>query len=170
MRNAMGLAAPEPRRLEGWHVLAMLVAFFSAIFAVNGYFLVSALSTYSGVVSVEPYRKGLAYNQRIAADEVQTALNWQVNVGAARSGEVTIDLTGSGGRAVEGLVISATLGRPSTGAFDKTLKFAEQSQGRYVSQGPTLEEGSWIITLEARKAAGDAEPVYRVRRRLWLKR
>ena len=54
--------ASAAARLDGRHVLMMLFAFFGVIFAVNGYFLFSALSTHTGVVAVEPYRKGLAYN------------------------------------------------------------------------------------------------------------
>ena len=55
--------------LNGRHVLIGLLLFFGTIFAVNGYFMFVALSTYTGVVADEPYRKGLAYNARIAADE-----------------------------------------------------------------------------------------------------
>ena len=169
MRDTLEIPKAEPRRLEGWHVLVMLLTFFGAIFAVNGYFLVSALSTHSGVVSVEPYRKGLAYNQRIAADERQSGLDWRADVAAARSGEVSMTLTEASGQGVRGLVITGTIVRPATGTYDRPLLFSEQAQGRYVSRGPALDEGTWIVNVEARTAAGDTEPVFRARRRLWLK-
>ena len=53
--------------ITGRHVLIGMLVFFGVILGVNGMFLYSALSTYTGVVSDEPYRKGLNYNERIEA-------------------------------------------------------------------------------------------------------
>ncbi len=70
----MTLRVINPRQVDGAltgrHVLLIFLAFFGSIFAVNGWFLYSALSTHTGVVAVEPYRKGLAYNERIARDGI----------------------------------------------------------------------------------------------------
>ena len=49
------------------------------------------------------------------------------------------------------------------------LTLAETAPGRYETQTGTIAEGSWLVTLEVRAQAG-AEPLYRTRRRLWLKR
>ena len=54
--------------------------FFAVIFAVNGAMIYSAIVTHTGIVSNEPYRKGLHYNERIAADERQSALGWTDDV------------------------------------------------------------------------------------------
>ena len=35
-----------------------------------------ALTTFGGVETPDAYRKGLAYNQRIAAEEAQAGLGW----------------------------------------------------------------------------------------------
>lgn len=154
--------------LQGRHVLFMLLAFFGTIFAVNGYFLYSALSTHTGVVSVEPYRKGLAYNQRIAADERQTALGWKDDTGATMAGKVTVSLIDSTGKAIGGLVVKATLGRPSTIRHDHVIALKENTESRYVAEVGALEEGNWVVAVEA-FSPGNDEPVYRARRRLWLK-
>jgi nitrogen fixation protein FixH len=74
------MAGGEPRPLQGWHVLLYVLGFFAPIFAVNGYFLYSALSTHTGIVANEPYRKGLHYNDRIAADATQAELGWHGDV------------------------------------------------------------------------------------------
>ncbi len=83
----------------------LLIAFFGVIFAVNGYFLYSALSTHTGVVAIEPYRKGLAYNERIAADERQKALGWQRQTSLARDGRVSRRCRRCGKRRRRGLTI-----------------------------------------------------------------
>ena len=72
-------AAQRARRqqgLQGRQVLACSLAFFAAVFIVNGAMIYSALSTHTGLVANEPYRKGLHYNERIAADERQAHLGW----------------------------------------------------------------------------------------------
>lgn len=169
MKDGLVIVESEPRTIDGRHALALLIVFFGIVFSVNGYFLYSALSTHTGVVSVEPYRKGLAYNQRIAADEQQTALGWHDEITVSRDGVITIDIKGPDGHAISGLTITGTIGRPSTAAHDRPLALGGQPAGRYSATTTALSEGAWIITLEARKSLDDAEPVYRARRRLWLK-
>ena len=55
------MSAPAARefRLNGWHVLAMLVAFFGVVIAVNVGFAVQAYSTFPGEVTARPYEEGL---------------------------------------------------------------------------------------------------------------
>ncbi|NJO32103.1 MAG: hypothetical protein HC869_02230 [Rhodospirillales bacterium] len=62
--------------LKGWHVLSAFVLFFAAVLAVNVIMIYSAVSTYSGVVAAEPFRKGLHYNDRIVANDRQLQLRW----------------------------------------------------------------------------------------------
>ena len=156
------------RELSGRTVLAILLAFFGVVFAVNGYFAAAAIQTYTGVVAQEPYRKGLTYNLRIAADERQRALGWKAAVDAGLDGRARLDLTTADGRPVTDLVVTGTLGRPSTDIADRTMTFTETRQGRYETQVAALDAGSWIVTITARGGSAD-EPVFQLRRRLWLK-
>ena len=71
--------------LQGRHVLMILATFFGVVFAVNGIFLVAAIWTHAGIVANEPYRKGLAYNSRVAAQMRQTDLGWSDTTTAARA-------------------------------------------------------------------------------------
>jgi nitrogen fixation protein FixH len=161
---------PSIRRregLQGRSVLWALIGFFAVVFAANGAMIYAAVSTHTGLVANEPYRKGLHYNERIAADARQAALGWTETVDISRDGRVQVSLAGPGGRAVGGLAVSAVLGRPSTQRQDALLALSETAPGRYEARTTALPGGSWLIALEARTAA-DAEPVYRSRRRLWL--
>ena len=62
------------RVITGRHVLIGLIVFFGVMLVANGIFLYTALTTYSGVVSNEPYRKCLNYNERILAEKHQQSL------------------------------------------------------------------------------------------------
>jgi nitrogen fixation protein FixH len=160
---------PEPGGLTGRHVLFAFLGFFGVIFAVNGYFLYSALSTYTGTVANEPYRKGLAYNSRIAADERQSELKWTDTIELVSDGTVSMTIAGPDNRKLDGLVVSGVLSRPATSGFDHALKFTEVEPGRYSAKAGKIDGGNWLAVIEVRMAATDKDPTYRTRRRLWLK-
>ena len=161
---------PEEGTVKGYHVLFGVLSFFAVVFAVNGYFLFAALSTHSGVVAQEPYRKGLDYNSRIAADERQAELGWNETVSVTGDGRVSVTVLDREAQPLSDLVVSGSIGRPSTVRHDRTFRLAEQERGRYAAEVGALEPGNWIIAIEARSGADDTEPAYRARRRLWLKR
>jgi nitrogen fixation protein FixH len=156
--------------ITGRHVLVMLLTFFGIIFAVNGVFIYSALSTYSGVVAQEPYRRGLQYNARIAAAAKQDELGWREDTRLAGQ-DLTLFLHDAKQAPVAGLDVSGVIGRPSTDRHDIPVALREVQPGQYVAQFDTLDAGAWIITLNASEAKpGSGQTiVYRVRKRLWLK-
>jgi nitrogen fixation protein FixH len=167
----MTLKVMNPRQsegtLQGRHVLMGFIAFFGVIFAVNGVFLYKALSTHTGVVANEPYRKGLAYNERIAADVRQADLGWSDALVVERSGRITLQLSKATGELVQGMVVVGSIGRPATSGSDRKLVFAEDASSYLTDAGP-LAEGNWIVELAVSARVGE-EPLYRLRKRLWLK-
>ena len=159
--------------LTGRHVLAAMVTFFGVVFAVNGVLLWQAIATHGGLVANEPYRKGLEYNRRIEADERQQAMGWTETVTIERSAGVAVMLSDRSGQPVTGLVLAGTLGRPTTLRHDMALRFEEEAPGRYVAAVAVLDAGAWLLSAAARTGgepdgASDA-PIYRLKRRLWLK-
>lgn len=167
----MTLRVMNPRQVEGaltgWHVLLGIIGFFGVVFAVNGWFLYSALSTHTGVVAVEPYRKGLAYNERIAAAERQSALGWTEDVSVGRDGRVVLKLSSPSGEPVGTVTVGGTIGRPATAGFDHALAFT-QKDGAFVAEAGALAEGTWVVEVVVRDATSQ-EPIYRLRKRIWLK-
>ena len=166
--NPASLVARRPRNVNGRDVLAVFLAFFGAVFAVNGALIYAAVSTHTGLVANEPYRKGLAYNERILADERQAKLGWTERLDLGRDGHLRLAVLERDGRPVRGLRVQGVLGRAATNRHDINLALVETAPGQYEANGPELAAGSWLIALEARTAKG-AQPTYRLRRRLWLK-
>ena len=144
------------------------LGFFATIFVVNGTMIYSAVSTYSGLVANEPYRKGLQYNERIAAEERQARLGWKDALEIDRDGRVRMTLADADGRPVRGMNIAGVLGRPSTNRHDIVFQLVETSPGQYQALTSPLPEGNWLLSLEVR-VHETADPVYRTRRRMWLK-
>ena len=161
-------SAPRPQGLLGRHVLWIFLGFFATVFVVNGAMIYSAVSTYSGLVANEPYRKGLHYNERIAAAERQAHLGWTDALQVGWDGQVRMALSDSDGRPVRGMRVAGVLGRPSTNRHDVVLQLIEGSPGQYEARTAPLAEGNWLVSLEVREHEA-ADPIYRTRRRIWLK-
>lgn len=156
------------RVITGRHVLYGMIAFFGVIFAVNGVFLYESLSTYTGVVSNEPYRKGLNYNERIEAEKEQETLGWMSDIALTGTGDgLDIVIKDHNGNPVGGLSFDGRLGRPATAEMDVVLDVKETSPGRYQAAFSTLEPGAWQVDLAARQltSAGD-KIIWRARKRV----
>lgn len=172
MNQAHPSVPPLNEGLTGRHVLVVVTAFFAIVFIVNGVLLWKALATHSGLVANEPYRKGLAYNNRIAADERQVALGWNATLEASRAGKISLSLVDPSAHPVTQLDIRGLLARPSSSNADALLKFAEQAPGVYVATSSSIAAGTWRIDIEAWSIGAEHrsgnEPIYRARRRLWI--
>jgi nitrogen fixation protein FixH len=157
--------------IRGIHVLLCFVAFFGVIFSVNGVFLYSALATYTGIVSNQPYRKGIEYNERIAADVRQKELGWSEAVAFDRQGgRLVLTINDRNGAPVTGLQVAGLMGRPSTQRHDIQVRLAENRPGEYEALVGEHDDGVWLVQLEAATLRdGARETVYRLRKRLWLK-
>ncbi|HRY07496.1 MAG TPA: FixH family protein [Hyphomicrobiaceae bacterium] len=163
-----GETATGERVITGRHVLWGVIAFFGVIFAVNGVFLYEALSTYTGVVSREPYRKGLHYNERIAAEKEQQTRGWASDVALTSTGDgLAIILKDHQGNPVGGLTFEGRLGRPATEAMDVVLDFKETAPGSYLAAFATLAPGTWQVDLTAKELTSAGEKVvWRARKRV----
>jgi nitrogen fixation protein FixH len=165
-------------KLTGRHVLFGLTGFFGTIFLVNGVFLYSAIQTYTGVVSNEPYRKGIEYNRRIAAERAQAGLGWTHEIALRPEGKVIVDLKDRAKMAVRGVVVTARVGRPSTRSHDVEVALEPDAAGRYTASVGTFGPGNWLVKVDVRRADGSAPEtqtqdestiVYRAKERVWLK-
>ncbi len=164
---------PEsPRRgLRGHHVLLVFVGFFVTVFLVNGVMIYEALSTFGGLETSDAYRKGLAYNQRIAEGAAQQQRGWRDHLAYVPESEhVRLDVADHEGAGVPGLAISGEIGRPATDRFDRRLDFTQTAPGTYEANAAGLEPGWWTVDIEARKSASTgAEVLYEAKERLWIK-
>lgn len=170
MRQSSGDTMKAPREIKGWHVLAVMLAFFGTIIVVDSILIYKAVSTFGGLESANAYRDGLAYNKRLAIDAEQAKLGWTERVEATGSPlRLRVTLEAKDGVAVPRRHVVADVGRPATNRFDRTLDLAEVAPGVYEAAFVEADPGTWAVDLRVFNAReGDAEPVYRVRRRLWV--
>lgn len=157
--------------ITGRQVLLGCIAFFGVVFAANGYFIFSALSTNTGVVANEPYRKGLKYNERIKAFEAQQELGWSDKLVLSPAGDrLTMEVRDRSGSAVGGLVVKATIGRPATDREDVAVELSETATGHYEGVLPQRAPGAYVASVEVSgPEQGVSSVLYRAKERLWLK-
>ena len=155
--------------ITGVKVLIAMVAFFGVVTAVDAVMIYQAVNTFGGIETPDAYRKGLAYNKRIASSAAQDALGWSQEVAIdAQRGVLVVSLTDANHAGVEGLVVTATVGRPATNAFDQTLTMLDQGGGRHEARVSSLSAGTWAVAITARRsAAPDAAAVYQSKVRVW---
>jgi nitrogen fixation protein FixH len=157
------------RGVKGRHVLWGMIGFFSVVVGVNGTMIYSAISTFGGLESANAYRDGLAYNQRIAADRLQSELGWRDSVEIRASPpRVRVSLLDRDGVPVRDLKLSASIGRPATDRFDTVLALQEVGPGTYETGLAGIDPGSWIVDVRA-SHTGNGAVLYQTRRRVWLK-
>ena len=142
----MSMAATE-KPLTGWHVLAMLVAFFGVIIGVNLTMAWFANSTWSGLVVANGYVASQSYDKDLAKARAQEALGWKVGFSF---GEDRIRLTfeDKAGQKIDSLAITGELERTVTDREDQALIFSPMGSGVY-SAPATLTAGVWEVAIDA---------------------
>src|SRR5690606_32902882 len=89
---------------EGRWIPWTFVGLFGIVLLANGIMVAVAFGSWTGLVERDHFRKGLRYNDRLAAAEAQAALGWRVEVKQenSRPGELALSLVLAGpeGRAL----------------------------------------------------------------------
>lgn len=136
------------RELTGKHVLAITIAAFGVIIAVNLYMAFNAIATFPGLEVKNSYVASQSFDRDRAAQE---ALNWHVTPDYS-DGILSIAIQDASGAAVEVDDLQVTIGRPTHIRDDQSPHFTYH-RGIY-SSPVALAAGNWNIHLSARAKDG----------------
>lgn len=151
------MSAVKPFVLRGWHVLALMLAFFGAVIAVNVAFAVVAVRSFPGEDVRRSYTQGVHYNEVIAERRAQQALGWSA---AAAFGEgnggaiLDVMLRNRDGAPLSGVDLVGALQWPTDSGLDRTLAFEEVAPGRFRARLDDLPKGRWRLRARAEGEAG----------------
>ncbi len=143
----MAMAATE-RQLTGWHVLAMLVAFFGVRLGVNLTLAYFANSTWSGLVVANGYVASQSFDKDLARARAQEALGWKVGFSFERD-SIRLSFADAQGSAIDKLAITGKLERTVTDKQDQALTFTALGGGAYAAPA-ALTGGVWEVEVDAR--------------------
>jgi nitrogen fixation protein FixH len=136
------------RRFTGWHMTAIMLAFFGTIIAVNVTMAVFATTTFGGKVVENSYVASQKYNEWLAAARAQQQLGWTHDVMLDGDRHVRVDLSVPDAR------VEAVARHPLGRQAEVTLLFSGVD-GRFRSTEP-LPAGRWIVHLTVTSGAEQA--------------
>lgn len=151
--------------IKGWHVLAMLLAFFGVTIAVNTALTIYAIGTFSGEDVPKPYLQGLDYNRTLEARAAQHALGWTATISGTRDGAdaaIAAHIAGRDGSPKSMLTAEAVLRRPTDARLDRTVPLVQMGDGNYEARVKDVAAGAWDIIVRAKDDSGAFEAERRV--------
>jgi nitrogen fixation protein FixH len=138
-------------RFTGWHMTAILVAFFGVVVAVNVVMARFAVGTFGGTVVDNSYVASQNYNRWLAAAERQSQLGWETKLSLDRSRRLAVQAD-KAGIPLSSLTINGIASHPLGRAPSIPLSFAASPNGGYVSQ-QRLPQGRWKIALSLKSGS-----------------
>jgi len=145
----MSTYAKKPFTFTGWHMLAIMLAFFGTIITVNFTMAYLATSTWSGLVVKNTYVASQQFNGKTAAIREMLA--------TGIAGELSVDAKGMRYRLtlpentpVIADSVTARFKRPVGTAQDFELQLTPAGDGLYLAEMDVLA-GSWIVEIQAIK-------------------
>jgi nitrogen fixation protein FixH len=145
------------RQFTGRHMLAIMIAFFGTIVAVNLTMAMFATRTFGGVVVANSYVASQRFNSWLAAARVQDGLGWQTSVASDETRRVTVAVA-AGGRPMTGMMVTGFARHPLGREADVPLRFVASGAGTVRSVDP-LPRGRWLVHLRVRRGAQQARLV-----------
>lgn len=133
----------------GWHMLAIMFAFFGTIVSVNMLMAYKASSTWSGLVVKNTYVASQEFNGKAASIRAMlaTGIRGQVTIGG---GIIRYDLTMPDGSIVEADAVTAHFKRPVGEHQDFITPLLPNATGAYIASRDVLP-GPWIVEITAVK-------------------
>lgn len=130
----------------------MIVAFFAAFMVLLSGFAWIAFHTYTGQVTEDAYKKGLAYNTTIREADVQKELHWSSNLTVMPQGhrvDIAFTLKDAAGHAIDDARVIALISRPTQSGHDKTLTLYPSGKGHYRGRIALDWSGAWNVRISA---------------------
>ncbi len=146
------------KAFTGWHMTAILVAFFGTVVAVNFTMAGLAMSTFGGKVVENSYVASQQYNKLLARAEAQDRLGWVPSITRDRDRRVRIDIR-KDGKPLAGLRVGAAASHPLGRTPPLALRFVAAEDGGWRSVEP-LAEGRQRLDITIARGADEAR--YRI--------
>ena len=142
------------KRFTGWHMTAIMIAFFGVVVSVNLLMAGFATRTFGGTVVDNSYVASQQYNGWLREAREQERLQWQVRIAPDEKRHLLVRGTAPEGPINRG-ELSATLSHPLGREPDERLSFVPVGDGLYRSQQP-LPFGRRIVRLTIIRAGIEA--------------
>ncbi|EKF17592.1 FixH family protein [Nitratireductor pacificus] len=150
----------KQKEFTGWHMLAIMIAFFGVVIAVNLTMAFYASSSWTGLIVKNSYVASQTFNERTAEGREQAALGWTGEL-MVKGDAITYRLVDASGSTIPLDSVAVVMHRPVTADEDIALTLERRADGTFgIDHGPG--DGTWVINITAE--AGLDHPYRDVRR------
>ena len=123
-----------------------LIGAMAVVFAINGYMIYDAYSTFPGVAGRDGFDLSNEYQRVLATAQQQAALGWQIEADSTQDHYPVLLLTERYGAPLSDATITAQAERPLGPVEATPLTFHAIADGRYQAD-TTLFSGQWDVML-----------------------
>jgi nitrogen fixation protein FixH len=159
----------RPRELTGRTVLLCLVGFFAVVASVNAVMMTAAVTTFSGVETVNSYQAGVTFAREEAAAVAQESRHWTVNssLRPQANGLTQVELSAQdrAGQPLARIAATVSLIHPNDRRLDRPVAMQATAPGRF-SGVVTPSPGQWDLVIELSR---DGERLFRSKERVILR-
>jgi nitrogen fixation protein FixH len=131
----------------GWHMLAILVAFFGVVISVNVLMAYYANSSWSGILSKNTYVASQDFNIKAAEARAWEAQGFKGDF-KVDGGRLEYRLQGPAGEIARLASVTAIFHRPVGDKQDFAMQLAKAGEGLFEAEHQ-LKPGQWIVDLAA---------------------
>lgn len=131
---------------SGQFILLCFLGFFGFIGIVDAYFVYTALTTNTGLVTEQAYEKGLAYNEMLDKAKHQPTIREESSY---EDGIFSWQANNMDGSPLEKANISVKLYRAVKDGYDFDIKLSEVGNGLYQSKIDFPLPGLWVAKVNA---------------------
>lgn len=121
---------------------------FGIILIANGIMVFSAFNSWTGLSTDDAYRRGLAYNEQLAAAAKAEATGWQIAAGVTGTGiqrQVQVTLHDRAKKPIRYADIRVAFQRPIDRGHDFAVTLKSTGDGRYAGQVKLPKYGQWRL-------------------------
>ncbi len=137
---------------KAWHALLWFAGFFGFMFAVNGIFLWTAITTFPGEDVEKSYLTGLNYNDEIDRRSRQMEAGWVTAIGITGTGEareLTIRLTTREQDVLFASEVVAEIRHPADRTHDRVITLSPALDADYTAPIGDFAPGLWTVVVTA---------------------
>ena len=124
------------------------VAFFVFLAIAECIFIYIATSTHTGLVTKNPYTKGINYNETVEAFELQQKLDWYGDI-IFRDTDLKFTLMDSHNSPIENAKVTAYFFYPPQDRKDFSVTLDELDRGNYAKIITFPAKGRWLVRINA---------------------
>ncbi len=134
------------RRFTGWHMTAIMVAFFGVVIAVNFFMAREAVHTFGGAVVENSYVASQRYNGWLAEARAQEREGWRADPIIRPDDRLALKIS-RGALPVDNARVTVIASHPLGSVPDRALRMqGSDAIGQYLSDSP-LPRGRWLLRI-----------------------